>query len=270
MGIAPFNINMKKNPKDENRYWVEMEVPVLKKFWTHTHTKMRSQLIRPAYWEHIFFIVFFLFSFVLFCFVVLSRTNWTQHTYINSATHLCVSKLTIIGSDNGLSPSRWQDIIQTSAGILLIGPLGTNFSEISIEIITFSFRKMRLKRRLWNSGHFVVVSMCWWGRYPWWPMAMPWQGAGVYYHGHKARWCVAEVQSVPPSGNRAEILPRWASQYHIDALLAPRVAMSPATMLLTTSLKGVLVLQEEWLQSPESFQFWEIIVNVNLCLCFLK
>ena len=30
MGIAPFNINMKKNPKDENRYWVEMEVPVLK------------------------------------------------------------------------------------------------------------------------------------------------------------------------------------------------------------------------------------------------
>ena len=31
------------------------------------------------------------------------------------------------------------------AGILLIGPLGTNFSEILIEILTFSFKKMRLK-----------------------------------------------------------------------------------------------------------------------------
>ena len=33
----------------------------------------------------------------------------------------------------------------TSAGTLLIGPLGTNFSEIVIEIQTFSLRKMRLK-----------------------------------------------------------------------------------------------------------------------------
>ena len=60
-------------------------------------------------------------------------------------THICVSKLTIIGSDNGLSPDRRQAIILTNAGILLIGPLGTNFSELLIEILTFSFRKMRLK-----------------------------------------------------------------------------------------------------------------------------
>ena len=60
-------------------------------------------------------------------------------------THICVSKLTIIGSDNGLSPDRRQAIIWTNAGTLLIGPLGTNLSEISIEILTFSFRKMRLK-----------------------------------------------------------------------------------------------------------------------------
>ena len=60
-------------------------------------------------------------------------------------THICVSKLTIIGSDNGLSPDRRQAIILTNAGILLIGPLGTNFSEILIEILTFSFKKMRLK-----------------------------------------------------------------------------------------------------------------------------
>ena len=51
----------------------------------------------------------------------------------------------IIGSDNGLSPDRRQATIWTSAGILLIGPLGTNFSEILIGIQTFSFKKLHLK-----------------------------------------------------------------------------------------------------------------------------
>ena len=60
-------------------------------------------------------------------------------------THICVFKLTIIGSDNGLSPGRRQAIILTNAGILLIGPLGTNLSELWIEILTVSFKKMRLK-----------------------------------------------------------------------------------------------------------------------------
>ena len=60
-------------------------------------------------------------------------------------THICVSNLTIIGSDKGVSPDRRQAIIWTSAGILLIGLLETHFSGILIEIITFSFKKMRLK-----------------------------------------------------------------------------------------------------------------------------
>ena len=60
-------------------------------------------------------------------------------------SHICVSKLTIIGPDNGLSPGRRQAIIYTNAGILLIGPSGTNFSEILIEIRTFSSKKMDLK-----------------------------------------------------------------------------------------------------------------------------
>ena len=51
-----------------------------------------------------------------------------------------------IGSDNGLSSIRRQAIIWTNGGILLIGLSGTNFSEILIEILTFSFKKMRLKR----------------------------------------------------------------------------------------------------------------------------
>ena len=66
-------------------------------------------------------------------------------THWGRVTHICVSKFSIFGSDNGLSPGRRQAIIQTNAGILLIWPLGTNFSEILIEINTFSFKKMHLK-----------------------------------------------------------------------------------------------------------------------------
>ena len=66
-------------------------------------------------------------------------------THWGRATHICVSKLTIIASDNGLSPGQHQAIIWNNAGILSIRLLGTNFSEILIEILTFSFKKMRLK-----------------------------------------------------------------------------------------------------------------------------
>ena len=60
-------------------------------------------------------------------------------------THLCLTKLTIIGSDNGFVPGRREAIIWTNAGIMLIGPLGINFSEILIEIHVFSSMKMPLK-----------------------------------------------------------------------------------------------------------------------------
>ena len=60
-------------------------------------------------------------------------------------THICVSDLNSIGSDNGLSPGRRQAIIRTNAVILLIRPLGTNFSEILVEIVIFLFKKMRSK-----------------------------------------------------------------------------------------------------------------------------
>ena len=77
-------------------------------------------------------------------------------------THVCVSEIVIIGSDNGLSPGRRQAIIWTNARILLIGPWGTNFSEILIEILTFSFNKMHLKMssakwRLFRPGLNVLM-----------------------------------------------------------------------------------------------------------------
>ena len=70
---------------------------------------------------------------------VFSLTHWGRQT------HICIGKLTIIASDNGLSPWRRQAIIWNNAGILLIGPLGTNFNEILIEIHTLSFKKMHFK-----------------------------------------------------------------------------------------------------------------------------
>ena len=73
--------------------------------------------------------------------------------------HICVIKLTIVGSDNGLSPGQCQAIFWTNADILLIWPLGTNFNEIFIEIHIFSFKNI-WKCRLRNGGHFASVSMC--------------------------------------------------------------------------------------------------------------
>ena len=64
-------------------------------------------------------------------------THWVKITHMRQQTNY--------PSDNGLSPGLCQAIICTNAGILLIGPLGTNFSEIFIIIQTFSLTKMHLK-----------------------------------------------------------------------------------------------------------------------------
>ena len=77
---------------------------------------------------------------------IVTLPHWGQ------MTHISVSKLTINGSDNGLSHGRRQPIIWTNAWVLLIGPLGINISGISIEIYIFSFKKM----------HFKLLSGNWW------------------------------------------------------------------------------------------------------------
>ena len=90
-------------------------------------------------------------------------------THWGWVTHICVSNLTIIGSDKGLLPGRRQAIFWTNAGILLIGPMGTNFSEILIQIRIFSFKKMHFKLssakwhsfclglNLLNKLHFLIL-----------------------------------------------------------------------------------------------------------------
>ena len=66
------------------------------------------------------------------CFSQLMEAKWRIYATAN---------FTIIGSDKG-----WrQAIIWTNAGILLIGRLGTNFSEIVVEINIFSLTNLHLK-----------------------------------------------------------------------------------------------------------------------------
>ena len=82
-------------------------------------------------------------------------------------THISVGNLTILGSDNGLSPGRHQAIIWTSAGILLIGPLGTNLCDIFLSKLKhFHGRKYGWKCHLRNLNHFVSASMCY-DKYQW-------------------------------------------------------------------------------------------------------
>ena len=79
-----------------------------------------------------------------YCESWIQQSSTSQFTHWGRATHICVGKLTITGSDNGVSPGRRQAIISTIAGVLLIGPLGISFSEILIGIQTFSFKEMHL------------------------------------------------------------------------------------------------------------------------------
>ena len=69
---------------------------------------------------------------------VYNLTRWAR------VTHICIGNLTIISSDDGLSPGRREAIIWTDAGILLNGSLGTTVREICIDIHNVSFKKMHL------------------------------------------------------------------------------------------------------------------------------
>ena len=92
-----------------------------------------------------------------YCSFMVWRKNTSTLTHWGQVTHICIGKLTIIGSDNGLLPGRNQAIIWTNAGILLIGPSGTNFSLIFIEIRRFSFQKMNFKM---SSGKCRPSCLC--------------------------------------------------------------------------------------------------------------
>ena len=66
---------------------------------------------------------------------MIKRLIWTKWTPMSSVLKKA-DKLNL--SLSLLSPGRRQAIIWINVLILLIGPLGTNFSEILIEILVFS------------------------------------------------------------------------------------------------------------------------------------
>ena len=61
-----------------------------------------------------------------------------------------------VGSGNGLLPVHRQAIAWTNAGLLSLGPPGTNFSEIRIEMQNFSLIRNAFENVICQIGcHFV-------------------------------------------------------------------------------------------------------------------
>ena len=90
--------------------------------------------------------------------------SWNEKSCINSLRlgDAYMHQKTIIDTHNGLSHGQHQGIFWTDAGILLIGPLRTNFfCEMLIEIIYFHPRNKSIRKyRLEKGGHFVWILMC--------------------------------------------------------------------------------------------------------------
>ena len=91
----------------------------------------------------------------IYIYIYIERERLTVLTHWGRVTHICVSKLTIIGSDNGLPSDRRQAIIWTNDGILLFRTLGIKFSSILIEIQIFLFKKVQLKI---SSGEWRILT----------------------------------------------------------------------------------------------------------------
>ena len=99
----------------------------------HTHSAPRAFGIPKSWWVMGHFVL---------SLVLQNLTHWGR------VTHICVGNL-------------------TNAGILLNGPLWTNFIEILIEIPTFPFKKMCLKVssakwRPFCPGLNVLINPRWW------------------------------------------------------------------------------------------------------------
>ena len=75
--------------------------------------------------------------------ILYNKWDFKSHylTHSGRETHICAGNLTTIGSDKSLSPSRCQAIIWTNDWALLIG----HFSKIFLKLLTFPFKKIRLK-----------------------------------------------------------------------------------------------------------------------------
>ena len=81
----------------------------------------------------------------LLCLFYLIQTDRRIYAPVNRA---------IIGSNNDLSPMQHQSIIWSNASLLFERPLGSNVSEIWIQIHQMSLEKIHLKWRLQHGVYF--------------------------------------------------------------------------------------------------------------------
>ena len=83
-------------------------------------------------------------------------------THWGRVTHICISKISITGSDKGLSPGQRQAIIWSNAGILLIGPLGTNFTYFALENVVCEMAAILSQPQWVNRQHggFYILVLC--------------------------------------------------------------------------------------------------------------
>ena len=143
--------------------------------------------------------------------------------------HINVGDLAIIGPDNGFSPGQRQAIIWTNAGILLIEPLPTNLSKISIKIHTFSFKEIHLKMssakwrpyllclNVLKALSYELIKPLWHG--PRWPFCLPdiMVNTDVYLawsetRGHSSAKLVRGHRSPDSKVHGANMGPFWGRQ----------------------------------------------------------
>ena len=134
-------------------------------------------------------------------------TDYTDQPFINSCPPSAAYMRQWTGSAlvqmNGLSPDWRQAIIRTNAGIFLIGPLGTNFSEIQIEIKKISFMKMRLKlssEKLWP--------FCWGGDEL--TIAPAWQSVWSVWQAGTVVWSPTRIWTYTTTARISPLSPHWS------------------------------------------------------------
>ena len=184
-----------------------------------------------------------------------------EMTWYGILSSMKPSKLTIIGSDNGLSPGRRQAIIWTNSGILLIRIPGTNFSDILSEIQTFSFSKMHSKMSyaVWLQcclGLNVLIYLVLRSKYyfttrsfPWqllyWPIPLPYQ----QQPWHRLFWISALIARF--------MGPTWGPSG------ADRTQVGPMFVPWTLLSGWFLVFLKERFTQIMSCKSWEINLNAN-------
>ena len=140
------------------------------------------------------------------CLIISEVVNPARVTRLTDAYMLyCLTKLTIIVSDNGLLPDWCQVITRTNDILLSIGPWGQIPAIFLIKVQPFSSQEVISKCRLQNGNNFVYTLVCYltarsffgtiqrsptlclfWSWY-----LIIWNPLGMFLGGHWTQWNLA-------------------------------------------------------------------------------